>query len=74
MESLAWRLARRQCCGGLWWRSLRDPVIQAGKYARRLVSEKEIQKKEEGMLYSSELDSEGWAGHRAEPLGAATSR
>lgn len=39
-----------------------------------LVNEKEIQKKEEGTLYSSELDSEGWAGHRAEPLGAATSR
>lgn len=61
----------------LWRIVVEEPQrsCDTGREVRQaLVSEKEIQKKEEGTLYSSELDSEGWAGHRAEPLGAATSR
>lgn len=46
----------RQHRGGMWWRrSFREPVIQVGKACQASVSEKEIQKKEEGMLCFSEL-------------------
>ena len=45
----------RQRCGGMWWGSFREPVIQAGKACQDLVSEKEMQKKEQGMLCFSEL-------------------
>lgn len=43
----------RQRCGGIWWRSFREPVMQAGKVCQALVSEKEIQKKKEHCAFLS---------------------